>query len=142
MKSALRHAVAACADTEGRLAAREVADLAAALQAAIADSLVDRTANAIALFRRRWPEGKSLVVAGGVAANAMLRARLAELAAGAGLSFLAPPPPFCTDNGAMIAWAGIERLRLGLVDSLNFAPRPRWPLDPDAAPARGAGVKA
>ena len=142
LKTALRQAVAAQADGEGRLAASDVADLAAALQAAIGDSLVDRTANAIALFRQRWPKGKSLVVAGGVAANAALRRRLAELAAEAGLSFLAPPPALCTDNGAMIAWTGIERLRLGLVDGLDFAPRPRWPLDPDAAPARGAGVKA
>jgi N6-L-threonylcarbamoyladenine synthase len=142
LKTALRQAVAARADAEGRLAAADVVDLAAALQAAIGDSLVDRTANAIALFRRGWPGGTSLVVAGGVAANAALRARLAALAAEAGLAFLAPPPALCTDNGAMIAWAGIERLRLGLVDGLDFAPRPRWPLDPDAAPARGAGVKA
>jgi N6-L-threonylcarbamoyladenine synthase len=142
LKTALRQAVAARADAEGRLAAADVVDLAAALQAAIGDSLVDRTANAIALFRRRWPGGTSLVVAGGVAANAALRGRLAALAAEAGLAFLAPPPALCTDNGAMIAWAGVERLRLGLVDGLDFAPRPRWPLDPDAAPARGAGVKA
>jgi N6-L-threonylcarbamoyladenine synthase len=142
LKTALRQAVAARADAGGRLTAGDVADLAAALQAAIGDSLIDRTAKAIALFRQRWPRGKSLVVAGGVAANAVLRTRLAALAAEAGLSFLAPPPSLCTDNGAMIAWAGIERLRLGLIDRLDFAPRPRWPLDPDAAPARGAGVKA
>jgi N6-L-threonylcarbamoyladenine synthase len=60
----------------------------------------------------------------------------------AGLQFVAPPQALCTDNGAMIAWAGLERLRLGLVDGLDFAPRPRWPLDPDAPRAVGAGVKA
>ncbi|MGO8920389.1 MAG: tRNA (adenosine(37)-N6)-threonylcarbamoyltransferase complex transferase subunit TsaD [Stellaceae bacterium] len=142
LKTALRRQAAALADAAGALAPGDAADLAASLQAAIGDCLLDRTAHAIALFRARWPEGTSLVVAGGVGANATLRRRLAALAAGHGLAFLAPPPALCTDNGAMIAWAGLERLRLGLVDGLDFAPRPRWPLDPDAAPARGAGVKA
>jgi N6-L-threonylcarbamoyladenine synthase len=122
LKTALRHAVAA--------GAADTADLAAALQEAIADCLIDRTAHAAALFRRDYPRGRTLVVAGGVAANALLRVRLATLAAKAGLAFIAPPPALCTDNGAMIAWAGIERFRLGLVDGLDFAPRPRWPLDP------------
>jgi N6-L-threonylcarbamoyladenine synthase len=121
---------------------QQAAALAESLQAAIGDSLVDRTAHAVALFRARWPAGQSLVVAGGVAANAALRARLAALAASEGLAFVAPPPALCTDNGAMIAWAGLERLQLGLTDALDFAPRPRWPLDPTAAPAIGAGVKA
>jgi N6-L-threonylcarbamoyladenine synthase len=134
--------VAERAQGDGRPAPRDVAHLAAALQAAIGDSLIDRTANAVALFRARHPEGKSLVVAGGVAANTALRRRLADLAERHRLDFIAPPPALCTDNGAMIAWAGLERLRLGLTDALDFAPRPRWPLDPDAAPARGAGVKA
>jgi N6-L-threonylcarbamoyladenine synthase len=142
LKTALRQQAAALADAEGRLAPRDVADLAAALQAAIGDSLVDRTAHAAAQFRRRWPEGKSLVLAGGVAANQALRARLADLAAQAGLAFVVPPAALCTDNAAMIAWAGLERLRLGLTDPLDFVPRPRWPLDPAAAPAIGAGVKA
>ena len=142
LKTALRQQAVALAAADGRLAPRDAADLAASLQAAIGDSLLDRTENAIAFFRRRWPEGKSLVVAGGVAANAALRARLAALAAGEGLDFRAPPPALCTDNGAMIAWAGLERLRLGLTDPLDFAPRPRWPLDPEAVPAMGAGVKA
>ncbi|MEQ8964717.1 MAG: tRNA (adenosine(37)-N6)-threonylcarbamoyltransferase complex transferase subunit TsaD, partial [Azospirillaceae bacterium] len=66
----------------------------------------------------------------------------AEAAARAGLPFVAPPIGLCTDNAAMVAWAGIERLRAGAPDPLDFAPRPRWPLDPDAPPARGAGVKA
>jgi N6-L-threonylcarbamoyladenine synthase len=141
LKTALRQAVAERAEGDGRLAPTDTADLAAALQAAIGDSLIDRTANAVALFRARHPEGRSLVVAGGVAANAALRRRLADLAERHGLDFIAPPPALCTDNGAMIAWAGLERLRLGLTDGLDFAPRPRWPLDPDAAPARGAGVR-
>jgi N6-L-threonylcarbamoyladenine synthase len=122
---------------------RDTADIAAAFQAAAGDALADRTANAIALFKDRHPQtAKALVVAGGVAANRALRERLAVLAAANGLTLVAPPPRLCTDNAAMIAWAGIERLKLGLTDSFDFAPRPRWPLDPTAAPARGAGVKA
>jgi N6-L-threonylcarbamoyladenine synthase len=117
-------------------------DLAAAVEAAICDALCDRAANAIAWFRAARPEGRTLVAAGGVAANTRLRQRLAALAASAGLDFVAPSPALCTDNAAMIAWAGLERLRLGLVDDLAAAPRPRWPLD-STAPARpGAGVKA
>ncbi|HEX7970063.1 MAG TPA: tRNA (adenosine(37)-N6)-threonylcarbamoyltransferase complex transferase subunit TsaD [Stellaceae bacterium] len=142
LKTALRRKVAELGDADGRLAPRDVADLAASLQAAIGDSLLDRTTNAVARFRARHPQGRSLVVAGGVAANAVLRRRLADLAIRHRLDFVAPPPALCTDNGAMIAWAGLERLRLGLTDRLDFAPRPRWPLDPDAAPAIGAGVKA
>ena len=119
-----------------------MADLAASLQAAIGDSLVERTRHAIQIFRRLHPAGTHLVVAGGVAANRALRAALSSLAAREGLAFVAPPPALCTDNGAMIAWAGLERLKAGLVDGLDFAPRPRWPLDPTAPKAVGAGVKA
>jgi N6-L-threonylcarbamoyladenine synthase len=139
LKTAVRHAVAG---RPAPLSAADVADLAAAAQAAIGDSLVDRTAHAIRLFGERWPEGRTLVVAGGVAANRALRSRLDALAARSRLAFVAPPPALCTDNAAMVAWAGLERLRLGLADPLDFAPRPRWPLDPSAVPIRGAGVKA
>jgi N6-L-threonylcarbamoyladenine synthase len=110
----------------------DIADLAAAIELAICDTLLDRTANAIAWFRRHHPDGTSLVAAGGVAANARLRHRLAVLADAAGLAFVAPPPVLCTDNGAMIAWAGLERLRLGLTDGLDAPVRPRWPLDSSA----------
>ncbi len=140
LKTAVRHAVEALAHDD--LAERDVADLCAGFQAAVADVLADRTANAIRLFRERFAHGDTLVVAGGVAANQALRARLAEVAREAGLRLVAPPPELCTDNGAMIAWAGIERLRLGLTDGLDASPRARWPLDAHAPPATGAGVKA
>jgi len=138
LKTALRERV----DAEGVLSDTFRADAAAALQEAIGDCLIDRTGNALALFRKQHPEGRTLVVAGGVAANQALRERLRALAKGAGFLFVAPPPKLCTDNAAMIAWAGLERLKLGLTDTLDFAPRPRWPLDPAAKPALGAGVKA
>ena len=133
LKTAVR--LAAEALPPGAFAARDLADLAASFQAAVGDVLVDRTANAIAEFRARHPQARHLVVAGGVAANAALRARLAALAAAHAMTLVAPPPRLCTDNATMIAWAGLERLRLGLVDGLEFAPRPRWPLDPAAEAA-------
>ena len=140
LKTALRQAIAGL--PPGALAERDVADLCASVQAAIVEVMEDRTSHAIDAFRARHAAGDTLVVAGGVAANTALRESLSRLAARAGLRFVAPPQALCTDNGAMIAWAGLERLRLGLVDGLDFAPRPRWPLDPDAPRAVGAGVKA
>jgi N6-L-threonylcarbamoyladenine synthase len=136
LKTAVRQIVE---QTEGALAPQMVADLAAAVELAICDTVVDRTANAIAWFRRHHPAGTSLVAAGGVAANRRLRAHLAELANAADLAFVAPPPELCTDNGAMIAWAGLERLRLGLTDALDAPVRPRWPLDPGCG-SRAKGI--
>ena len=115
------------------------ADIAASFQQAAIDCVIDRTSRAIA--KLDVPVA-ALVVAGGVAANRAIRAALETLAAGRGMRFVAPPLALCTDNGAMIAWAGVEKLALGHADRLDVAARPRWPLDPDAAPARGAGVKA
>ncbi len=140
--SGLKTAVRRIVGEHGPLDARDRSDLAASIELAICDALCDRTAQAIAWFRRYRPEGRSLVVAGGVAANLRLRDRLAALAGSAGLVFVAPPAALCTDNAAMIAWAGLERLRLGLVDGLDAPPRPRWPLDARAALRPGAGIKA
>jgi N6-L-threonylcarbamoyladenine synthase len=142
LKTAVRHAVEALAANGSALTPQDVADVAASFQAAVVDSLADRTARAIEIFTKRYPAGRSLVVAGGVAANSALRGRLDRLAADRGLALVAPPARLCTDNAAMIAWAGVERLQLGLVDGLDFSPRPRWPLDPNAPAASGAGVKA
>jgi len=141
LKTALRQRVAELTES-GSLATRDRDDLAAGLQAAIADCLADRTERAIAIARARRPDLAALVVAGGVAANGFIRGRLQTIAAAAGLRLVVPPVRLCTDNATMIAWAGIERLRRGYVDGLDFAPRPRWPLDPQAPRAIGAGVKA
>ena len=116
------------------------ADIAAAFQQAAIDCVIDRTRKALGTIA----PPTALVVAGGVAANRSVRAALETLASEHGLKFVAPPLALCTDNAAMIAWAGQERLALAgfTPDSLDFVARPRWPLDPDAAPVRGAGVKA
>jgi len=108
--------------------AQALADLAASVELAICDTVIDRAGNAVRWFRQHYPAGTTLVAAGGVAANTSLRARLTALAAGSELAFVAPPPALCTDNGAMVAWAGLERLRLGFVDGLDAPVRPRWPL--------------
>lgn len=112
------------------------ADIAASFQQAAIDCVIDRTRLALA----EVSGVNALVVAGGVAANQAMRGALETLAAEFGLRFVAPPLALCTDNAAMIAWAGVERL--GQSDPLDIAARPRWPLDPDAQPVRGAGVKA
>ncbi|WJY17849.1 tRNA (adenosine(37)-N6)-threonylcarbamoyltransferase complex transferase subunit TsaD [Alteriqipengyuania flavescens] len=115
------------------------ADIAASFQQAAIDCVVDRLGVAF----ETMPPVSALVVAGGVAANAAMRGALEDFAATLGLPFTAPPMALCTDNAAMIAWAGQERLAAGFAaDPLDVSARPRWPLDPDAAPARGAGVKA
>ncbi len=116
----------------------DAADIAASFQQAAVDCLLDRLARAV----QQCPDTPSLVLAGGVAANLVVRSALETFAANHGMAFCAPPLALCTDNAAMIAWAGCERLELGQNDPLDFVARPRWPLDPDAEPARGAGVKA
>ncbi len=125
LKTAVRHAIARLGRTPTET---DKADLAAAFQAAVADCLVDRTQHAIDRFQQSHAGERRLVVAGGVAANAYLRRRLADLARQRGFALSVPPPRLCTDNAAMIAWAGIERLRLGLTDPLDTPPRARWPL--------------
>jgi N6-L-threonylcarbamoyladenine synthase len=113
------------------------ADIAASFQQAAIDCICDR----LALALEKMDEVSALVVAGGVAANRRVRQALEHLAAGRDLPFVAPPLELCTDNAAMIAWAGLERLRLGASDPLDIAALPRWPLDPRAEPVRGAGYK-
>lgn len=111
------------------LSERDVCDLCAGFQAAVVDVVVDRTRVALRLFNEVAGHPTALVVAGGVAANFALRQALTRLASEAGLRLIAPPLELCGDNGAMIAWAGIERLRLGMVDDISAPARARWPLD-------------
>lgn len=139
LKTAVRQAATAIAP----LSDQDVADISASFQAAIADTLEERVGRSLERFRREFPDraNPALVVAGGVAANAAIRAMLQALCTRQGFVFVAPPLHLCTDNAAMIAWAGAERIRAGLVegDAMHFAPRSRWPLDEAAAPLIGAG---
>ncbi|MEG3144541.1 tRNA (adenosine(37)-N6)-threonylcarbamoyltransferase complex transferase subunit TsaD [Sphingomonas sp. RT2P30] len=130
----LKSAVLRARDT-GRYRAE---DIAASFQQAVVDCLLDRTKRQLASASGIT----ALVVAGGVAANTAVRAALQELARAHDLRFVAPPLWLCTDNAAMIGWAGAERFAAGLTDPLDFPARPRWPLDPGAEAVRGAGVKA
>ena len=123
LKTAVAHLVARY--PAGALLVADAADIAAGFQAAVAEVMADRAAHALAMM----PDAGALVVAGGVAANGAIRAALATVAAAHGLLLVAPPPRLCGDNAVMVAWAGIERLRLGLADELAVAPRPRWPLE-------------
>ncbi len=109
----------------GALPRTVAADIAASFQAAVTDIMADRLGHAL----DRLPEATAIVIAGGVAANAAIRARLAEMAALRGKILIAPPLRLCTDNAVMVAWAGIERFRLGLISGLNAPCRPRWPLE-------------
>ncbi len=132
LKTAVRHAAMAAAP----LTSRDVADLCASFQAAVVDTIEDRLRVALGMYRQRGKSAKALVLAGGVAANGAIRATLSRFAQQSGLPMIAPPLRLCTDNGAMIAWAGIERLRLGKTDDLATPARARWPLDPNAERAR------
>ncbi|MGD9814497.1 MAG: tRNA (adenosine(37)-N6)-threonylcarbamoyltransferase complex transferase subunit TsaD [Hyphomonadaceae bacterium] len=120
----------------GTLTNQDRADLCASFQAAVLDIVVDRTRNAMGMFDPIWGAKGRLVAAGGVAANHAIRGQLQALAGERGYDFIAPPLRWCTDNAAMIALAGAERLRLGFSDDLSFPARPRWPLDAEAARLR------
>lgn len=127
LKTAAARLAAECATDQDR------ADLAAAVQDAIARQLRERSAGALDAYATKRPDGRLFVVAGGVAANRTVRRELEAVAAERGFAFLAPPLAYCTDNAAMIALAGAERLALGLTSPLDAAARPRWPLDEAAA---------
>jgi N6-L-threonylcarbamoyladenine synthase len=137
--SGLKTALRIEAERIAPLSHRDVADLCAGFQAAVVDVVVDRVRAGLRAFRGAAGHPTALVAAGGVAANGAIRRALAAQAGEAGLPLVAPPLPLCGDNGAMIAWAGLERLRLGLVDDLTAPARPRWPLA-EAAPAEAAAA--
>jgi N6-L-threonylcarbamoyladenine synthase len=140
LKTALRREARARAP----LSRQDIADLCASFQEAVVDIVSDRTARALDLYRERLGSGaqRALVVAGGVAANQRLKAALETVAGKHGFRLVVPPPELCSDNAVMIAWAGALRLSHGLTDDLSAPIRARWPLDPEAPPAIGAGVKA
>lgn len=119
----------------GALKEQDRRDIAASFQAAIVDVIVDRVRSGLRLFNETEGRANGLVIGGGVAANGTIRRALARLCGESGLRFVSPPPNLCADNGAIIAWAGLERLRRGMTDELAFAPRPRWPLDTVASDA-------
>ncbi|WAJ27497.1 tRNA (adenosine(37)-N6)-threonylcarbamoyltransferase complex transferase subunit TsaD [Antarcticirhabdus aurantiaca] len=139
LKTALRQAASAAAP----LSERDVSDLCASFQAAAVDVLADRVGRACRRFREAFPDLAEpvIAVAGGVAANRSIRASLEAEAARAGMRLIAPPLSLCTDNGAMIAYAGLERLEAGMTDPLDVAVRSRWPLDAAAAPLVGSGKR-
>lgn len=147
LKTAVRTAIEAL--PEGDLQENDIAALACAFQHSVGDVLKDRCQNAIHSFQQIYPQNHThgmtkpaFVVCGGVAANKHLRSALQSLTDKAEMDFMAPPLTLCSDNAAMIAWAGLERFNKGLTDTLDLAARPRWPLDPTAIQKPGAGVKA
>ena len=117
-----------------------VADVAASFQAAVLDILTDRTRAAMAMFRADFPQATNpdFVLAGGVASNGAIRGALTALGSNEGFQTKIPPPRLCTDNAAMVAWAGVERGQLGLFDGLGTAPKARWPLDASVGGRVGA----
>lgn len=126
---------------QGGLHLQDRADLCAGFQAAVADVLAEKSRRAIAEYLSLNPAEPVLAVAGGVAANMTIRAALETVCAGTGTRFLAPPLALCTDNAAMIAWAGIERLRIGARGDPGLTARPRWPLDQHSPAMLGSGKK-
>ena len=137
LKTAILRARDGIIAEKGGITLQDRRDLCAGFQAAVADVLAEKSARALAAS----PGVTAFAVAGGVAANATLRTRLQAVALAASVPFLAPPLRLCTDNAAMIAWAGFERFRLGHTDDLTLSARPRWPLDSAAPALLGSGKK-
>lgn len=129
----------------GDLKEEDITALAYSFQITVGDILKDRCHNAINQFLENYPQNDqtpAMVVCGGVGANQHIRSILKDLTSAHQMDFIAPPLALCSDNGAMIAWTGIEKLKRGMADDLDIAARPRWPLDPEAEKKPGAGVKA
>lgn len=141
LKTALLRARDAIIAEKGGLTQKDRRDLCAGFQRAVAEVLAEKTRRAMAVYLEANPSVAAFAVAGGVAANGAIRASLETICQQSGSSFHAPPLRLCTDNAAMIAWAGIERFRQGLTDDATLSARPRWPLDASAAPMLGSGKK-
>lgn len=141
LKTALLRARDAVVDQKGGLTVTDRADLCSGFQAAIADVLTEKSRRALHLYLAERPADRCLAVAGGVAANSVIRSRLMALADEMDVRFVAPPLALCTDNAAMIAWAGLEQFQAGRIDRLDLSARPRWPLDQTAPAMLGSGKK-
>jgi N6-L-threonylcarbamoyladenine synthase len=141
LKTALLRARDAVVAEHGGLPRKTRADMCAGFQAAVADVLAEKSRRALAQYMEHAPAQPTLAVAGGVAANQAIRARLETVSQEFGAAFLAPPLALCTDNAAMIAFAGIERFRRGARDDMSLSARPRWPLDQSAPALLGSGKK-
>ena len=141
LKTAILRARDAAVAEHGGLTKTDQSDLSASFQAAVADVLVEKTRRALDTYLELEPASPGFAIAGGVAANETIRAGLMDLCAEKGVDFVAPPLKLCTDNAAMIAYAGQVRMQAGEVDDLGLSARPRWPLDGRAAPMLGSGKK-
>ena len=141
LKTALLRTRDKLVEEHGGLHVKDRADLCASFQQAVADILTEKTRRALEKYFEGNPTRPALAVAGGVAANKTIRAALENLAAGMGAEFVAPPLSLCTDNAAMIAWAGMEQFRLGHSDDMTLVARPRWPLDNSQPALLGSGKK-
>ena len=141
LKTAILRARDGVVAEKGGLTRQDRADLCASFQAAVVDVLAEKTRRALKTYLANQPAAPLLAVAGGVAANSAIRAALQQVCAQADVAFLAPPLALCTDNAAMIAYAGIERFRLGQYDTMALAARPRWPLDQHSPSLLGSGKK-
>jgi N6-L-threonylcarbamoyladenine synthase len=137
--SGLKTAVRLEAEKIAPLTDQDVVDLCASFQLAVVETVTDRLRNGLRIFREQFGTPTALVAAGGVAANQAIRDALLNVAARDHVALVVPPPSLCTDNAAMIAWAGAERLAHGLCDTLDIAPRARWPLGQVSKPATGEG---
>ena len=127
--SGLKTAVRVAIERKETLTEQDKNDMCASFQGAVVAEMKDRLSHAVTIFKEKCPGAKDIVVAGGVAANGAVRQMIEELAGKNGLVFSAPPVKLCTDNGVMIAWAGLERFRLGMTSGFDFRARPRWPLE-------------
>lgn len=141
LKTAILRARDEVVAAKGGLTEQDRSDLAAGFQAAVTDVLAEKTRRALQLYLAENPATPTIAVAGGVAANQAIRNRLQEVCADFGVAFTAPPLALCTDNAAMIAYAGMERFRAGHSDDMTLAARPRWPLDKKAPALLGSGKK-